>query len=140
MPQLTIKAVHLSCQAAGAQTAERAHASKLNSGRAIHRAQSPLQGLIFSKLQAAGVPDAPTSDESASAVKRVGLSARRGARTVHEADGEAGVQRPAVGLLQRRPLRRVQQVARPVRPRLRRQILHHSHADNHRTENMQGCV
>lgn len=43
--------------------------------------------------------------------------------TMHEADREAGVEGAAVSLLQRRPWRRIQQVARPVRPRVWRQIL-----------------
>jgi hypothetical protein len=42
---------------------------------------------------------------------------------MHEADREAGVQRAAVGLLERRPRRRVQQVARLVRARPGRQVL-----------------
>ena len=42
---------------------------------------------------------------------------------MHEADREAGVQRAAVGLLERRPRRRVQQVARLMRTRLGRQVL-----------------
>lgn len=42
---------------------------------------------------------------------------------MHEADREAGVQRAAVGLLERRPRRRIQQVARLMRARLGRQVL-----------------
>ena len=42
---------------------------------------------------------------------------------MHEADREAGVQWAAVGLLERRPRRRVQQVARLMRARLGRQVL-----------------